>query len=155
MSAASYRDSHRAPLTHPSAGVVDLFFAVFGHHPAWMKAAIRARNRVVRALGLQVPAESNQFDGPRRAAYRVGDTIGRWPIFLLNEQELIAGRDSSHLDFRVSVLRQVQDGQAWVTISTVCKVHNRFGKAYLRCVLPFHRPGLKFIIRRAMRAGRL
>ena len=155
VNAAYYWDAYRAPIASPPASVVDLFFAVFAHHPHWMKAAIRSRNRVVRAFGLKVPPESDDFDRPRLTAYTVGDLIGRWPIYTLNDDELVAGRDSSHLDFRVSVLREVHAGSPTVAISTVCVVHNWVGKVYLLFVLPFHRRGVRYIIARALRAGRL
>lgn len=152
---ADYRDSYRAPLGSPQAGVVDLFLAVFDHHPRWMRFAIHARNRAVKLFGLQVPAESDDFGATRRAAYAIGDTIGRWPIYALTDSELVAGRDNTHLDFRVSVLRLAEDDPPTVAISTVCTTHNLFGKAYLFFVLPFHRLGLRYIISRAMRSGRL
>jgi hypothetical protein len=34
-------------------------------------------------------------------------------------------------------------------------VHNWFGRAYLFFIVPFHRWGVKYIIKRALRAGRL
>lgn len=150
-----YWDSYRAPLRSPRASVVDLFFAVFGHHPGWMRWAIRGRNRAVRLFGLQVPAESDDFASTRRPSYAVGDTIGRWPIYALTDTELVAGRDNRHLDFRVSVLRLAHETPPTVAVSTVCVVHNGFGKAYLAFVLPFHRVGLRYIIARAMQAERL
>lgn len=152
---ACYWDSFHAPLSSSRAGVVDLFFAVFGHHPKWMQAAIRTRNRAFRLLGLHVPDESDDFGSERQSVYAVGDTIGRWPIYTLTDCELIAGRDNSHLDFRVSVLRLPLHQPPTVAISTVCVVHNWFGKVYLFFVLPFHRAGLRYIISRAMLAGRL
>ena len=46
IEAAFFRDSYRTPLTHAQASVVEIFFAVFGHHPLWMKIVLIARNRV-------------------------------------------------------------------------------------------------------------
>jgi hypothetical protein len=33
--------------------------------------------------------------------------------------------------------------------------HNRFGKAYLRIILPFHRFGVRMLLLNAVKAGRL
>ncbi len=41
-----FRNSYRVPLLRAQAGVVDIFFAIFGHHPLWMKIALIIRNRV-------------------------------------------------------------------------------------------------------------
>ena len=155
VGAAYYWDAYRAPLRSPPAGVVDLFFAVFGHHPRWMRRALRVRNRFVRSLGLPVAAGSDEFDATRLDHYNVGDSIGRWPIYVLNDHELVAGRDNSHLDFRVSILRIAQGERPAVIVSTVCVVHNWAGKLYLFFVLPFHRIGIKYIIAQALRSGRL
>jgi hypothetical protein len=77
-------------------------------------------------------------------------------VFALTDRELIAGRDDRHLDFRVSILKEpFGDAGAVVTVSTICVTHNWFGKAYLFVVLPFHRVGLKWLIARAGRLGRL
>jgi hypothetical protein len=155
VAGAYYWDSYRAPLKTPPVSVIDVFFGVFGHHPRWMRAALMARNRLVRLLGLNVPAAEDDFEASRRNHYEVGHLIGRWPIYALNEQELIAGQDNSHLDFRVSILRELGNTHPSVVISTVCIVHNWTGKVYLFFVLPFHRFGVRYIISQALQAGRL
>jgi hypothetical protein len=44
---------------------------------------------------------------------------------------------------------------ASVIVSTICTVHNLFGKIYLFVIVPFHRVGVRFLISNAMAAGRL
>ena len=91
----------------------------------------------------------------RRQTYEVGDTIGPWPIFSVTDNELIAGRNNAHLDFRLSILRELGGTSPCVVVSTVCTVHNWPGKVYLFFIVPFHRWGVKYIITRALREGRL
>jgi len=155
VGAAYFHDSYRAPLTSPPANVVAIFFSIFGHHPRWIKLALVLRNRVARWCGLSVPSDAEVMAPHRRQTYRVGDTIGPWPIFSIAENELIAGRDNGHLDFRLSILRELGEPRASVVVSTICVVHNWFGRAYLFFIVPFHRWGVKYIIKRALRAGRL
>jgi hypothetical protein len=88
-------------------------------------------------------------------SYGVGETIGVWPIFALSEAELVAGRDNKHLDFRLSVLKDTTGTVPSAVISTVCVVHNFFGKVYLFFVVPFHRWGVRWLIARAVAKGRL
>ena len=59
-----------------------------------------------------------------------------------------------HLDFRVSVLKRDMPEPS-VAISTLCTVHNRAGKIYLFFIVPFHRWGMRSLMRRAVAAGRL
>src|SRR5262245_27288439 len=90
---ASYADAYRIPLAHGEAQVVDIFFAVFGHHPAWLKAALLVRHRVGAWCGLDAASTPEIWNPTQRAAYRVGENIGPWPLFFLGESELVAGRD--------------------------------------------------------------
>ena len=90
-----------------------------------------------------------------RSAYRVGDKIGPWPVFFIGDDEIIAGRDNKHMDFRLSVLKAAEADAAHVVVSTVCSVHNLFGRIYLFAIVPFHRAGVKGLLARAVRAGRL
>lgn len=148
---AWFKDSWRTPLRDPHARVTDIFFAVFGAQPVWMKRIIIARNKAVSLFGLDTASDADVMTPVRRDSYRVGETIGPWPIFALTDDELIAGRDNSHLDFRVSVLKTGGDA----VFSTICNVHNTFGKAYLAGVIPFHTWGVRKLISDAVAAGRV
>jgi hypothetical protein len=44
---------------------------------------------------------------------------------------------------------------ASVIVSTICTVHNLFGKIYLFFIVPYHRHGVKTLLRNAVAAGRL
>jgi hypothetical protein len=154
VATAWFSDSYRAPLTRPTQSVTDLFEAVLGHHPRWLRMLLLLRNRLAGWAGLAVPPDAAVRQFASKPFYAVGDTIGPWPIFALTECELIAGRDNKHLDFRVSVLK-FEAPVPSVAISTICNVHNWYGKAYLFCIVPFHRWGMRQLMRRAVAAGRL
>jgi Protein of unknown function (DUF2867) len=151
---AWFSDSYQAELSNPALSVTELFEAVLGQHPRWLVLVLLLRNRIAGWAGLEVPPTSTLRRFERKAAYAVGDTIGPWPIFALNDRELIAGRDNHHLDFRVSVLK-LEAPSPTVAISTICNVHNRYGKVYLFFIAPFHRIGLRQLMRRAVAAGRV
>ncbi len=155
VAAAYFRDAWCAPLARPEISVTDIFSAVFAHHPLWIKGVLIARNRIARGCGLDAPDAHEVFHPAIRPRYAVGDTIGVWPIFALTDNELVAGRNNKHLDFRLSVLKSQQDGPARVVLSTVCNVHNRAGRLYLFFVIPFHRWGMQRLIANAINAGRL
>lgn len=153
--AAHFKDSYRVALAAKDASVVEIFLGIFAHRPAWMNIVMVARNQLAALCGLEVPSASEILSPEIRHRYAVGDKIGAWPIFVLSESELIAGRDNKHLDFRLSVLRVTESGHARAVVSTACRVHNGFGRVYLFFVVPFHKWGVRRLIAAAATAGRL
>jgi hypothetical protein len=152
---AYFRDSYCATLKDAESSMVSIFFAIFGHHPKWMQMALIARNKAVALVGLDAPPSSEILRPQRKEHYVVGDKIGPWPIYRLTQNELVAGRDNKHLDFRLSVIKVTEAGNSKVVVSTVCQVHNLFGKVYLFFVIPFHKLGVKYIMNNAVVSGRL
>lgn len=155
VEAAYFKDSYRVPLTRPHATPVDIFFGIFGHHPMSLKIMLIVRNRIAALCGLQVPTVADILHPEIKSSYAIGDKIGPWPIFSMTDSELVAGHDDKHLDFRLSVLREMDGGRASVVVSTICTVHNAYGKVYLFFIVPFHKWGVKRIMSDAVVAGRL
>jgi Protein of unknown function (DUF2867) len=152
---AYFRDSYRVPLTRQGLSIVEIFFAVFGHRPLWMTALLIFRNGIARLFGLEVPTVAEIVNPAVRETYAVGEKIGPWPVFHIGENEIVAGRNNKHLDFRLSVLRVMEGDAASVVVSTICSVHNVFGKIYLFFVAPFHRRGVQSLMSGAVAAKRL
>jgi len=151
---AYFRDSYRAPLSRRELGIIDIFFGIFAHHPLWMKLLLILRNKAVSFAGLDAPTASEILHVKIKARYVVGEKIGVWPIFGLSEDEIVAGRNNKHMDFRVSVLKAVDGDAPSVVVSTVCTVHNLFGKIYLFFIVPFHRKGVQLLMSNAVMANR-
>jgi hypothetical protein len=120
-----------------------------------MKLLLIARNWVAGCVGLEVPTVAEIMNPEVRNVYRAGEKIGPWPIFFVGENEIVAGRDNRHIDFRLSVLKVADGDAAAVVISTICTVHNLFGRIYLFFVVPFHRRSLRLLISNAVAAKRL
>ena len=152
---AYFHDSHRAPLSRRELGIINIFFGIFAHHPLWMKLLLIARNRVASLAGLDGPTASEILHVEIKDHYVVGEKIGVWPIFALSENEVVVGRDNKHMDFRLSVLKVPDSDGTSVVVSTICSVHNLFGKLYLFFVVPFHRYGVRKLMARALAARRL
>jgi hypothetical protein len=87
--------------------------------PGWVRPLMGLRNAVVRPFGL-----------------RTGTTADEavFPVCLETEDEIILGIDDRHLDFRIGLIRK--DGR--IFMSTWVHPHNRWGRAYLAAVMPFH-----------------
>ncbi len=99
----------------PAADIITEF-------PGWARFLLKIRRVVTTPFGLM-------NDGPEAP-----NKVGIFPVEIETDNELIAGFNDSHLDFRVSVLSQ--DGQ--VHLATWVHPHNLFGKLYLATILPFH-----------------
>jgi Protein of unknown function (DUF2867) len=152
---ADFSDAYRAPLRRPEAGVVEIFFAIFAHRPVWMNLLLIARNKVAGFAGLETPTTSEILNIEKRDRYIVGQKIGPWPIFFLGPNELVAGRDNKHMDFRLSIVKVCDENGPSVVVSTLCMVHNRFGRYYLSSIIPFHKFSLRKLMASALAAGRL
>jgi len=152
---AYFRDAYRAPLSRRDLAIVDIFFAIFAHHPPWMRRLLIARNAVASLAGLEAPTAAEIRHVEIKPHYAVGDKIGVWPIFALSDSEIIAGRDNKHLDFRLSIVKTADGDAADVVVSTLCAVHNFSGKLYLFFVVPFHRYGVRKLLANAIAARRL
>ena len=152
---AYFHDSWRVPLARPGLSIIDIFIALFGHTPFWMKALLITRNAIARRFGLEAPTAAEILHPKVRASYNVGDKIGPWPIYFIGEDEIVAGRNNKHLDFRLSVLRAKDADTESVVVSTICSVHNFSGKVYLFFIVPFHRTGVKSLMSNAVVAKRL
>jgi hypothetical protein len=150
-----FQDSYSAPLARTGASITDIFQSIFAHHPVWVKVLLIIRNWLASLCGLAAPTVDEILHPAFKNSYHVGDKIGVWPIMSLTDNELIAGRDNKHLDFRLSVMKVMEGGQARVVVSTICMVHNTFGKVYLFFIVPFHKWGVQRIIANAIAAGRL
>jgi hypothetical protein len=152
---ADFCDAYRVPLSRTDLSVVEIFFAIFARRPGWMNLMLIARNKAAALAGLEVPTTSEIINMERRESYVVGEKIGPWPIFFLGSDELIAGRDNKHMDFRLSIIK-VHDGtRPSVVTSTPCMVHNKFGQCYLSSIMPFHKFGVRSLLTNALATQRL
>jgi hypothetical protein len=152
---AYFRDAYQVPLSRTELGIVDIFFGIFAHHPLWMKLLLIVRNKVASLAGLEAPTASEILHVETKNRYAVGEKIGVWPIFSLSENEIVAGRNNKHMDFRLSVLKVPNGDGTSVVVSTICTVHNLAGKLYLFFIVPFHRCGVRKLMADALAAGRL
>ena len=85
--------------------------------PGWARSLLRLRNALVRPFGL-----------------KTGEDAAIFPTCVDSQDELVIGTDDRHLNFRIALVRQ--DGRLYM--STWVHPHNRWGRAYLRLVMPFH-----------------
>jgi hypothetical protein len=103
---------------------------MMARQPRWAEALVSLRNLAVSPLGLKTSGEG--APAPR-------GMIGIFPVLSETPDRLIAGFNDSHLDFRVVVDVTAPEGVRQVTLTTLVKTHNWFGRTYLTLIMPFHR----------------
>jgi Protein of unknown function (DUF2867) len=111
-----FADAYKVPALH-GVDAIGATRMAFARGPLWVRALMRLRNGLGRLVGLK-PARSRGF-----------------PVIAESTGEVVMGFDDRHLDFRIVVT--VAGGFAIVT--TLVRWHNRWGRAYLAAVMPFHR----------------
>jgi hypothetical protein len=117
--------------------------------PSWIAALMRLRDSLVGIFGLKRSVDAPP-SVPVEKAITPGDFIGFFRVLERNDREILAGENDRHLDFRVSFLyERGAAGEAWVTVTTVVKFHNAFGRAYFVPVGPFHRRIVPAMLRAA------
>ena len=106
--------------------------------PAWAQFLLHVRTIVTAPFGLL-------RDGPEAA-----DKLGLFPIEQETENEIIAGFNDKHLDFRVSVF----SNDSRFFLGTWVHPHNFGGRLYLKLIMPFHILIARNALRRVANARR-
>ncbi|MCY0092644.1 DUF2867 domain-containing protein [Hoeflea ulvae] len=106
----------------------------FGRLPSWVAPLMALRNLVVRPFGLK-----GGLKGDPETAAAGTRRIGMFPIISNTAREIVLGFDDSHLDFRIVVETDVRPAGTAVRLMTLVRRHNRFGRAYLAVIMPFHK----------------
>ncbi len=152
---ADYVDAFEAPLKRVDASIIELYAGVFARPPRVVVEMMRLRNLLVAPFGIRAGADRNRNAIDARRQYVVGDRIGVWRLYGLQLDEILAGADDKHLDFRVSLLRRAGPAGPSIIISTAVKTHNLLGRTYLRVILPFHRRFVRLMLDEALKSGRV
>ncbi|MEL6242393.1 MAG: DUF2867 domain-containing protein [Pseudomonadota bacterium] len=105
--------------------------------PGWARLLVSLRNILTAPFCL------------RGDAPPADDIVGIFPVESESENELIAGFNDKHLDFRVAVLREA----GRVHLATWVHPHNIGGRLYLATIMPFHILIARDALARVARAG--
>ncbi len=107
--------------------------------PKWIRRLMKIRNAITSLFGLKDTQIDNTAINDQ--TFEIGKKLGMFEIFDRLDNELILGKNDKHLNFRISALtdnNQVSN-ETKLTLSTVVKYNNFFGKLYFIPVKPFHK----------------
>lgn len=131
-----FLDCFSVDLAHDDRPLADLAQTTFIELPAWTRALLAIRDSVVSVRGLMT-TRGLPKDLSHREILQVGQQINFLTILSLSEHEIILGEDDAHLDFRISFRMDGVDPRR-ISLATLVQPHNRYGRIYLRLILPFH-----------------
>jgi hypothetical protein len=137
LAGAYFHDAHCVDNPYPERSALALWMQTLGRTPAWVDTAMRARNAIVKRLGLKDLGVLSHIDSKRPLQdYCVGERVGIFTVLHISEDEVVMGDDDRHLDVQVSLLKTAEHQ---VVVSTVVHIHNALGRVYMFFVAPAHR----------------
>ncbi|WP_350287346.1 DUF2867 domain-containing protein [uncultured Croceitalea sp.] len=140
-----YTDSFSGQIEDPNNTLTstEVGKAFFNSGPKWIGKLFGLRNRIVSIFGLKTSGNSKdrqaQLDD---FSCEEGEQLGLFKVFRKTQHEVVLGEDDKHLNFKVSLYLGEGTSAATernLTISTVVKFNNWFGKLYFLPVKPFHK----------------
>ena len=137
-----FHDAWVVPAGDPSLSALGQFLRAAGQTPRWVSACMSLRNRVVSLFGLKnLGGLQNLPRHKAEADYRPGDRVGIFTLFENTPGEVLLGDRDKHLDVTLSVhlTSDATTGASLITMTTVVRVHNLLGRAYMLPVAPMHR----------------
>jgi hypothetical protein len=128
---ADLLDSYSVDAVADGATMRAIADRALGAPPHWLRALVAVRDAAVAPFGVRTSGELRRArpDRPR---------VDFFPILSETTDEIVLGEDDSHLDFRLSLLRQIGSHGSMLIATTAVRTHNRVGRLYLRAIHPFH-----------------
>ena len=139
-----YSDTFKMTLNNNEVSVESIYIDMFSSMPKWINTLMTIRNKIVGVFGLKVESLT-----PKVRTLRIGERVGMFNIYAVSPNEVIAGEDDKHLNFRVSILKVDEE----VMVSTFVKYNNLFGKVYMSLIMPFHKIIVKAMMKNYIKNG--
>ncbi len=136
---ADWADSYSVRLDRNDLVPMEVASELMGRAPRWVGALLKIRNVIVALFGLK----------SAELALTGQDKIGGFPVIDHDGERVLLGFDDRHLDFRIIVAVEAEgNGHQHVSLTTLVKRHNLFGRIYIFVVTPFHKLIVKTFLKR-------
>jgi len=136
-----YSDAFTITHINPKLSLQEAYIQMFSNPPKWIKILMKIRNSLVSFIGLKHDLDTSGIDTPQ---FKIGKIVGMFSLYYISNNEIIAGEDDKHLDFRVSLLKH----EDTLTVSTFVKYNNLFGKVYMFFITPMHKIVVKNMMKK-------
>ena len=136
----NYED--RFCLIHETKKIINIDFIIvklIKTIPKWFDLLLNLRNVFARIFGLKTGKIININKNSENLIFKQDQMIGDIFIFFKDKNHLIAELNDKHLDFRFSIFIWQKEGITKISLSTIVKINNIFGKIYFFLITPFHR----------------
>lgn len=145
LAGAQFADAFRVDVGAMAVNAREASTRMVLNGPRWIDVLLRLRNILVRPFGLKTSGEG--APAPR-------GMIGPFPVLSETPEQLVAGFDDSHLDFRIVVDVSGDSASRHVTSTTLVRTHNLLGRAYLALIMPFHKLVVRSMMGRVLESAR-
>ena len=145
----NYED--RFCLIHETKKIINIDFIIvklIKTIPKWFDLLLNLRNVFARIFGLKTGKIININKNSENLIFKQDQMIGDIFIFFKDKNHLIAELNDKHLDFRFSIFIWQKEGITKISLSTIVKINNIFGKIYFFFITPFHRLIIPNILKR-------
>jgi len=144
LNSYNYIDSYEGIVNDKNnvVNIMDVGKAFFKPNSKWVDGLLILRNTIVSIFGLKTTKSINNTNQPDNLKFEPGEQAGLFRVFDRTNDEIILGEDDKHLDFRLSLLLAEYKNDPTkkvITITTVVKFNNWFGRLYFFPVKPFHK----------------
>lgn len=136
---ADWADSYSVRLDRNDLEPMEVAGELMGRAPRWVGVLLKIRNVIVGFFGLK--SAELELKGQ--------DRIGGFPVLTHDDRHVLLGFNDKHLDFRIIVAVEAEgNGHQHVSLTTLVKRHNLFGRIYILVVTPFHKLIVKTFLKR-------
>lgn len=138
ISKIDFADSYRIESLKDEE-IKEVYLKLLSNNSTFIKSLMSFRNKIMSLFGFKTEIKhSNNIKD-----IRVGNKVGFFTIYYIDEHEIIAGEKDKHLDFCVSFYKKDTN----LTVTTLVQYNNFFGKIYMNLVKPFH----KFVVKNMLK----
>ena len=140
LAGAHLCDAFAVSISGRSRSALEIYLAIAAQTPTWIDWLMTVRNRAGALFGLKPLRLLGDIDsGKTPSSYRVGDWVGIFSILYLSEDEVVLLEADKHLEAKVSLVRRADANGTSAVMTTVIRVHNLLGRAYMLPVWPVHK----------------
>ena len=122
ISKIDFADSYKIELLKDEE-IKEIYLKLLSNNSTLIKSLMSFRNKIMSLFGFktEIKHSNNVKD------IQVGNKVGFFTIYYVDEYEIIAGEKDKHLDFCVSFYKN----DTILTVTTLVQYNNFFGKIYM------------------------